>query len=77
MICPKCNSENVSVTLEQCSAKTKTNHTGIIRRFIRLCLIVCTLGLWLLVPKRKDNSKTKFKNKTICLCQNCGHKWYT
>lgn len=28
MICPKCGSENVNVTLEQVSGKTRTRNTG-------------------------------------------------
>ena len=58
MICPKCNSENVSVQMVNT---------------IRLCLILCTCGLWLLVPSRKGN--TKIKSKSVAICQNCGHNW--
>lgn len=76
MKCKKCGSENVTVTIEQVSGKTKTNNTSIARKFARMCLIVGTGGLWLLVPKRKENGKTKFKNKTVCICQDCGNKWY-
>lgn len=76
MVCPKCKSENVTVTTEQVSAKTKGRGMGCLWSIGRLMLIICTCGLWLLVGKRKGTGKTKIKNKTVCLCQNCAHKWY-
>ena len=75
MTCRKCGSQNVTVQIEQVSGKTKTNHTGILHAICRWTLILCTLGLWLLVPSRATNSKTKFKSKTVAICQDCGHKW--
>lgn len=71
MVCPKCNSENVNVQVV--TDKIKTNHTGILHSLGRLTLILCTCGLWLLVPKRKENSKVK--NSNIAVCQSCGHSW--
>ena len=71
--CAKCGSENVIVTREQVSAKTKTNHVGPLQRLGRAILVICTCGLWLLVPRRKTNSKTKVKNVTVCVCQFCGY----
>lgn len=75
MICPNCGSENVTVTNEQVSAKTKGNGMGCLWTIGRWCLILCTCGLWLLVGKRKGTGKTTFKNKTVCICQNCAYKW--
>lgn len=75
MVCPKCKSENVNVTTEQVSAKTKGKSMGCLWSMCRIFLIICTCGLWLLVGKRKSTSKTKFKNSTVAICQNCGHKW--
>lgn len=71
MKCPKCESENVNI--QMVNTKIKTNHTGIIHAIGRLCLICCTCGLWLLVPSRKENSKVK--NKSMAICQSCGHNW--
>lgn len=71
MKCPKCGSENVNVQVV--NSKIKTNHTGIIHACGRLLLIVCTVGLWLLVPSRKENSK--IKSKSVAVCQNCGNQW--
>ncbi len=75
MICPKCNSENVIVTTEQVSSKTKGKGNGCLWGIGRALLIVCTCGLWLLVGKHKGTGKTKIKNQTVAICQNCGHKW--
>ena len=75
MICPKCGSQNVNVQIEQISAKTKTRKMGCLWRIGRLLLIICTAGLWLLIGKRKGTEKTKFKNKTVVVCQDCGYHW--
>ena len=75
MKCIKCGSENVIVTREQVAAKTKTNHTSLLRGICRAFMVLCTCGLWLLVPRRKANSKTKFKSGTVCVCQDCGNSW--
>ena len=75
MVCPKCGSANVTVAIEQTSAKTKNNSRGCLWSICRGLLIFCTCGLWLLVGKSTGKSKTKFKNTTVCLCQNCAHKW--
>ena len=75
MICPKCSSENVQVTIQQVSAKTKNRGMGCLWGIGRAMLICCTCGLWLLVGRRKGTSKTKFKSKTVAICQNCGNTW--
>jgi len=75
MTCPKCGSENVNVQMVQDSAKSKHNGRGIIWKFCRLLLIICTCGLWLIVGKSKGKTKTKIKNKSVCVCQSCGHSW--
>lgn len=75
MVCPKCKSENVIVTNEQVSAKTSNKGNGCLWRIGRWTLIICTCGLWLLVGKHKGTGNTKFKNNTVCICQNCGNRW--
>ena len=75
MTCPKCGSENVNVTIEQVSGKTKTRGMGCLWGIGRALLILGTGGLWLLIGKRKNTSKVKFKSRTVAICQNCGHKW--
>ena len=75
MVCKKCGSENVLITSEQISAKTSNKGNGCLWKIGRWILIICTCGLWLLVGKHKGTGKTKFKNNTVCICQNCGNKW--
>lgn len=75
MQCPKCGSDNVMVTVEQKSAKTSNKGNGCLWRLGRITLIICTCGLWLLVGKHKGTGKTKIKNQTVGICQNCGHKF--
>ena len=75
MVCPKCGSENVLVTTEQVSSKTKAKGNGCLWKIGRACLMVCTLGLWKLVGKHKGTAKTKVKNQTVGICQNCGNKF--
>lgn len=75
MVCPKCGGSNVSVTSEQVSGKTGSKGAGCLWKIGRTLLIICTCGLWLLVGKKKGTSKTKFKNQTVAICQDCGNKW--
>ncbi len=75
MRCPRCKSENVTVTTEQVSGTSKTRRTGCLWGLIRLILIVFTFGLWLLIGKMLETSKMKYKNQTVGICQGCGYKW--
>ena len=75
MICPRCSSENVTVTIEQESAKTKNRGNGCLWSLGRGLLVICTCGLWLIIGKRTGSAKTKFKSKTVAICQSCGNKW--
>lgn len=68
---PKCGSAQTKVEVVQTSSKT--NHVSILRRIGRFILIVCTLGLWDLVPMRKEH--TSYNLKKIGVCQNCGETW--
>lgn len=75
VICPNCSSENVQVTIEQISAKTKNKGNGCLWAIGRSLMIIFTLGLWKLIGARKGSAKTKFKSNTVAICQNCGNKW--
>lgn len=75
MVCGKCGCDKVMITTEQTEGKTKTKHKGLLYKICRSILIFCSLGLWLFVPKKKETSKTKYKTKTVAICQKCGHKW--
>ena len=79
MVCPKCNSENVNVQIEQVSSKTRKHGNGfggIVNNTARAATAVCTLGMSNLVWKKsKGGEKTTVENKKVCVCQNCGHSW--
>ena len=79
MKCPRCGSEHVNVSIEQVSSKTKIRIMGCLCGLLwglcRLTLIIFSCGLWLLEGERKGTSKTKFKNKKVAICQECGHSW--
>ena len=68
MKCPKCGSEDVTVT-------TNTVVVSKSRSFLwNLLLIICTCGLWLiwmLVRKRKE----KMVTETWATGQHCGKRW--
>ena len=74
-VCPKCGSTNISYQVIQTGAVTSTKNKGCLFGIGRMLLIICTFGLWYLFGKKKSKSKTKFTNKKVAICQNCGHQW--
>lgn len=77
MTCKKCGSSNVSIQIEQIGSETSYRKRGCLWTIGRWFLILCTCGLWLLIGRAAGKGKTKNKNKTVAICQSCGHKWYT
>ena len=79
MVCPKCNSENVNVQIEQVSSKTKKHGNGFgghLNNAARGVTALCTFGVSNLVWKqRKAHEKTVVNNEQVCLCHNCGNSW--
>lgn len=75
MVCGRCGSDKVSVAVQQVSAVTRTKNTGCLWSIGRGLLIICTLGLWLLIGKRKSKGNTVFINKKQAVCQTCGASW--
>ena len=75
MVCSKCGSENVTISMVTLKSKTRTKNTGCLWSIGRLLLILCTCGLWLLIGSRKHTSNTKNKTEKRAMCQNCGHDW--
>lgn len=73
LTCPRCKSHNISVQI----AQTRATHAkrGILWGIGRFFLILCTCGLWLLIGKSKGRSR--IKNESFAVCQNCGKKWKT
>lgn len=78
MVCPKCKSENVSVQVV----------TEIKEKRKKGLLYWLFIGFWweplawlfLTIPKLfvalfSRKKKIVSKQRTVCVCQNCGHKW--
>lgn len=79
MVCPKCNSENVTITMEQVSSKTTKKSKRFrsrINNSFRRSFAICTFGLSNLFWRKSGGTEdTKFKTKKFCVCQNCGYSW--
>ena len=79
MVCPNCQSNNVTVSREEVGSTTKKKGNGIgghLNNTARGVTALCTLGLSNIVWKKsKGNSKTVTKNITVGICQECGHTW--
>ena len=80
MICGKCGSNNVNVQVVT-ETKIKNKHHGCIWwaffgwywvPFKWFCLTVPALIFKIFAPKRQ---KITNKQKTVCVCQNCGNTW--
>ena len=79
MFCTKCGSNQVTISIQQSSAKTKkygNSFGGHMNNLARGLTAACTLGISNLVWKKsKGGEKTVITNEKICLCQNCGNSW--
>lgn len=79
MVCPKCGSENVTISMEETGSKTKKTSVGFgghVNNAARAFTAISTLGMSNLVWKKsKGEEKTKNVMQKVCLCQNCGHSW--
>ena len=79
MVCPKCKSENVTISMEQAASKTAKKGIGFgghVNNAARTVVGLSTLGISNLFWKKSTgNEKTKFENQKVCLCQNCGYSW--
>jgi Zn finger protein HypA/HybF involved in hydrogenase expression len=80
MVCPKCQSENVTVSVVNEVTLKNQNRGCLWWACIGWWWIptkwICFTGLALLVaifkPKKQ---KAVNKTKTVCACQQCGHTW--
>lgn len=79
MKCPKCKSDNVTIQIVSEGETTKKHGNGLgghLNNMARATMAVGTLGMSNLIWKKsKGNEKTKVKNVTMCICQNCGYTW--
>ncbi len=81
MKCPKCQSENVNISLEEVGSKTKKTGNSIAQKaghsIMRSTAGLFTMGISnLFIPKKlKGVEKTKTKLRKYCICQNCGYSW--
>lgn len=80
MVCPKCQSENINTQIIQ-DIKIKDKHHGF---FWWICVgwwwVPCKwlfLTLPALIVKIFGRKKQKIttKQRTMCVCQNCGYTW--
>lgn len=73
MVCPNCGSENVTISMEQVSSKTKKHGNGIgghINNAARGLMAVSTLGMSNLVWKKsKGGEKTVVKIKRFAFAR--------
>lgn len=80
MKCPKCKSENVNVQVIN-EVEIKKKHHGILWWMLLGWYWVPIKWIFLTVPalivKLFGHKKQKVKNKqkTMCICQDCGHTW--
>lgn len=83
IMCPKCKGHNVNVQMVEVGSTTKTKKSGVglgghAHNAARAGAAVVTLGMSNLVIKKAtgtEKGKTKTKNETYCICQNCGNSW--
>ena len=77
MQCKKCGGTNFAFQMMQSGGKSGHKGNGFgghMNNTARAVTAVSTLGMSnLLWKKSKGGSKTKFKNETVGVCQNCGH----
>ncbi len=81
MNCPKCNSNNVIINMQEIGSKTqkKSNSIGhkMVHSTMRKTTGLFTFGISNLFIPKKLEGKEKTKNKLvkIAVCQNCGYDW--
>lgn len=67
--CPRCGSDNIAISTYQ-----ESNSIGCGMVLLYIFLFLTVLGWLVLIPLLiQGNQKTV---KTMCVCRNCGNKWY-
>lgn len=79
MKCPKCKSENVTISVVEEGSKTKKTGIGLgghAHNAMRTGAAMLTFGASnLVIKKATGEEKTKSKNVKMAICQDCGHSW--
>ncbi len=71
MVCKKCGSENIQAVA---NTQGKIKKRGCLMTLVHILLIICTCGLWIIIPLLRGGSKGKIKTTTDFVCLNCGSK---
>ncbi len=80
MVCPKCNSNNVNTNVIN-EVTLKNQHHGIIWWlfvgwwWVPIKWIVFTLPALIVALFGHKKQKAVNKQKTVCVCQECGYRW--
>lgn len=79
MKCMKCGSENIDVTVVN-EQKLKRKHNWLYWAFIGWWLnpimwVLFFLPMLIIRIFKPKKHKLTNKQKTVCLCQSCGHRW--
>lgn len=80
MTCPKCNSTNVTTQIVT-DIKMKNKHHGIFWWilvgwwWILIKWIIFTIPALIFAIFGHKKQKIVTKERTVCVCQTCGHKW--
>lgn len=80
MVCPKCQSENVNVQVIN-EVELKNKHHGVIWWVLIGWWWVFFKWLFFFLPALiikifgRKKQKVINKQKTVCVCQNCGNRW--
>lgn len=72
MVCPKCGSEKNQIYTE---TKGKIKGRGCLSTIFHLIMILCTAGLWLIVPLLLGSNKGKITTDVNFICLECGTKF--
>ena len=79
IVCPKCGSDDVLIQMVEVGQRSAHKGVGAIghaNNAARLVTAGMTLGMSNLVWKKsKGTTRTKTVNKTMAVCQCCGHSW--
>lgn len=80
MVCPKCKSENVNTQVIN-EVEIKNKHHGIFWWlligwwWIPIKWLVFTIPALIIKIFGGKKQKAVNKQKTVCVCQNCGYRW--